>query len=200
MKKGNLFDREYWEERYNIRQTGWDIGRVSPPIKMYLDQLHDRSLRVLVPGAGGAYEAIYAWELGFRNVVILDIARQPLVALREEYNSIPTTSFVHGDFFDHQGKYDIILEQAFFCALDPSLRQDYVEKMHELLEPEGKLVGLLWDDPMNDDQPPFGGNVEEYRGLFEKRFQIEIMETAYNSIKPRAERELFIKLKKNLKT
>ena len=69
--------------------------------------------------------------------------------------------------------------------------------MHQLLKNDGKLVGLLFNIPLNEDHPPFGGNEKEYRKLFEQKFDIEIMETAYNSIPARAGNELFIKMQKN---
>jgi hypothetical protein len=66
--------------------------------------------------------------------------------------------------------------------------------MVELLKPSGKLVGLLFNIPLNDDKPPYGGSLEAYRELFPKYFKIEKMEPAYNSIPPRAGNEVFISL------
>ena len=62
--------------------------------------------------------------------------------------------------------------------------------------PEGKLVGLLFDAPLNEDHPPYGGTIKEYIGYFEPYFNIEIMEPCYNSIQPRLGRELWIKMVK----
>jgi hypothetical protein len=90
----------------------------------------------------------------------------------------------------------LVIEQTFFCALDPSLRRAYAEKMHEILNPGGRLVGLLFDDPLFSDHPPFGGSKQVYLPYFEDLFEIEVMEKAYNSIAPRAGRELFISLRK----
>jgi hypothetical protein len=63
-----------------------------------------------------------------------------------------------------------------------------------LLKPTGKIVGLMFDAPLNEDHPPYGGCVEEYNTYFEKLFDIEIMAPAHNSIEPRAGRELFVKM------
>ena len=52
-------DAEYWEERYRAGTTGWDIGSPSTPLKEYIDQLQDPSKKILIPGAGNAYEAEY---------------------------------------------------------------------------------------------------------------------------------------------
>jgi thiopurine S-methyltransferase len=63
--------------------------------------------------------------------------------------------------------------------------------MSELLKPNGKLVGLFFDDVLNADKPPFGGNKAEYLSYIKHPLTIKTFETCYNSIKPRAGRELF---------
>lgn len=70
----------------------------------------------------------------------------------------PKENLICDDFFNHQNQYDLIVEQTFFCALDPKLRNNYIKKIHELLKPKGKLVGLLFNIPLNTTHPPFGGN------------------------------------------
>jgi hypothetical protein len=50
----------------------------------------------------------------------------------------------------------------------------------------------LWAVPLNDDHPPFGGSKKEYLDYFEPYFNLLTFELAYNSIQPRAERELFL--------
>ena len=98
---------------------------------------------------------------------------------------------IQTDFFELEDSYDIILEQTFFCALSPTLRADYVKKMHDLLKPNGKIIGLLFDFPLTEVGPPFGGSLDEYKTLFSSLFEIKVLEKAYNSIKPRLGRELF---------
>ncbi|MDX1334071.1 MAG: SAM-dependent methyltransferase, partial [Robiginitalea sp.] len=96
------------------------------------------------------------------------------------------------DFFEfNEGPFDLVLEHTFFCALPPDLRPQYAEKMAGLLKKGGKLAGLLFDFPLTEEGPPFGGSREEYLRLFEPFFEIRILEEARNSIPPRAGRELF---------
>lgn len=187
-------DQTFWTERYLQQQTGWDIGYVSTPIKTYLDQVEDKALHVLIPGAGNAYEAEYAWQQGFQNVWVVDISEEPLKHLAQRVPDFPKEQLIHQDFFAHEGQYDLIIEQTFFCALDPKLREAYALKMKNLLKPKGRLVGLLFNAPMNEDRPPFGGHQSEYQALFEKYFQIHTMAEAHNSIPPRQGKELFIRL------
>lgn len=185
-------DEAYWTERYDSGKMGWDIGYPSTPIKEYIDQLQSKSLRILVPGAGNAYEAEYLYHQGFSEVTVIDLSQAPLERLAERCPGLKKNQLIHGDFFDHLGEYDLILEQTFFCALNPSLRVQYINKMRSLLAPAGKLIGVLFNIPLNSDLPPFGGSKEEYVSLFEQQFVLNIFEECYNSIPPRQGSELFI--------
>jgi SAM-dependent methyltransferase len=156
--------------------------------------LERKDLRILIPGCGNAWEGEFLLRKGFDRVTLLDIAPQAIESVAKRFPAIPEHCLVCGDFFGHRGVYDLVLEQTFFCALNPALRSRYVQKMHELLAPNGHLVGLLFDDPLHADHPPFGGNREVYIPLFEPFFHFHTFETAHNSIAPRAGREFFINL------
>ncbi len=196
MTKSDL-NKEYWDEKYALNTTGWNIGYISTPIKTYIDQLSNKNLKILIPGAGNSYEAEYLWTKGFKNLFVLDIAKQPLINLKERVPDFPESHLIHKDFFDLEDTYDLIIEQTFFCALDPKLRQDYAIKMSNLLSEKGKLVGLLFDFELTQAGPPFGGDKEEYLEYFNKLFKIKALDRAYNSIKPRMNRELFFIFEKN---
>lgn len=186
-------DHDFWNQRYAAGDTGWDIGAPSTPLKEYLDQLTNRAARVLIPGGGRAWEAEYAHRLGFRNVFVIDLTEAPLTDLLARCPDFPRECFIVGDFFTHAGKYDLILEQTFFCAIDPALRERYVAHMHRLLAPGGKLAGVLFNDALNADKPPFGGFRDDYLPLFRRWFPGVSLEACYNSIAPRAGRELWLK-------
>ncbi|MCH7401773.1 TPMT family class I SAM-dependent methyltransferase [Belliella kenyensis] len=189
-------DQDYWSARYKENQTGWDLGEASTPIKQFLDQVTDKNIKILIPGAGNAYEAAYAYNMGFKNVYVLDFALLPLDNFKRTYPNFPMNQLYCEDFFDHEGSYDLIIEQTFFCALNPSLRSMYAEKMAKLLKDGGVLAGVLFNKNFTHVGPPFGGSKDEYIGYFEPFFDIQIMESCYNSILPRQESELFIKLVK----
>lgn len=186
-----ILNKTYWENLYQTQDTGWNIGHVSTPIKTYIDQLEDKSLKILIPGAGNSYEAEYLYNNGFKNLYVLDIAKQPLENLKQRVPDFPETHLLQHDFFELNNTFDLIIEQTFFCALNPDLRSQYVRKMSELMKPNGKLVGLLFDFPLTQDVPPFGGSKEEYITRFSNNFNLKTLEPSYNSIKPRAGKELF---------
>ncbi len=188
---------QYWENRYQHKETGWDIGETSIPLRAYFDQLKNKNLRILIPGAGNAYEAEYLVNNGFTNVFVCDISQTALNNLSQRCKRMPKENLLLVNFFDLQNDtFDLIIEQTFFCAIHPTLRKKYFEKIHSLLNNHGKLVGLLFNDTLNTDKPPFGGNKEEYEQYFSGLFKIKTYETSYNSIKPREGRELFINLEK----
>jgi len=183
-------NKEYWESRYKNEETGWDVGNITTPLKDYIDQLSNLDLKILIPGAGNGYEFDYLVNKGFKNVFVVDIAEQPLKNIKKR-NPQFEKNIIQTDFFDITDSFDLILEQTFFCALNPILREKYVEKMHSILNPNGKLIGLLFDFPLTEDGPPFGGSEKEYKKIFSNYFTIKTLDKAYNSIKPRQERELF---------
>ena len=191
-----LLDAEYWNNRYISHDFKWDLGEVSDPLKHYFDQLTDTNLHILIPGAGNAHEAEYLFNKGFKNIYVLDFAKEPIELFKKRNPLFNANHLICENFFNHVGQYDLIIEQTFFCAINPKLRQKYAEDMHHLLKPKGKLVGLLFNDELNKTHPPFGGNHTEYLPYFENLFKIKMFETAYNSVKPRANRELFINFEK----
>jgi SAM-dependent methyltransferase len=187
-------DEQFWTHRYLLGQTGWDIGYPSVPLLEYINQLSCKELKILIPGCGNAYEAAFLLEKGFTDVTLLDISAELVRRIRQRFAGQPIR-ILQQDFFEHDEQYDLILEQTFFCALDPRLRSAYVQQMHSLLKPGGKLVGVLFNRSF-EGGPPFGGSKEEYELLFSTLFSIKKMELCYNSIPPRRDTELFFILQK----
>lgn len=191
----NHLSDDFWNQRYVDGNTGWDLGKVSPPIKAYIDQQLDKELKILVPGAGNAHEVSYLYQQGFRNVHVLDFAPLAIQGFLDKHPDFPASQAHVANFFDFEGTFDLIIEQTLFCAIDPSLRSDYAEKSSSLLSKGGKLVGLLFNREF-DGGPPFGGSKVEYIERFAPHFSEVMMEECHNSIEPRQGSELFIKLTK----
>ncbi|WGH77086.1 methyltransferase domain-containing protein [Tenacibaculum tangerinum] len=184
---------EFWNNKYLTNKTGWDLGAISNPLKEYSNQLADKNLKILIPGGGNSYEAEYLWNKGFKDVFVVDIASAPLQRIQNRVPNFPKENLIHANFFELQGTFDLIIEQTFFCAIDPKLRQTYAQKAHQLLRDKGKLVGLLFDAVLNKDHPPFGGSKEEYEKYFTPYFTGS-MQPCYNSSEGRKGMELFVNM------
>ena len=189
-------DQTYWDNQYKAQATGWDLGQVSPPLKSYIDSIENKDAKILIPGCGNSYEAEYLLQKSFTNVTVIDIAPTLVENLQKKFAENKNINIILGDFFELTGSYDYIIEQTFFCALPPTLRQKYVWKMHQLLAPEGILVGLLFNRTF-EVSPPFGGNLKEYEYLFRKSFTFRKFAVAENSVKSRANSEVFFEFQKN---
>lgn len=189
-------DTYFWDQKYKLQDTGWDIGNISTPLKAYIDNIDDKNLRILIPGCGNAYEAKYLLDKGFKHITLIDISPTLVNKLRLLFSGVNEINIIQGDFFKHDGQYNLILEQTFFCAIDPKLRADYFHRMYSLLYHGGKLVGVLFNRNFDTEGPPFGGTADEYINYINDGFIIKKMEPCYNSITPRAGNELFFILEK----
>ena len=172
----------------------------SPALVNYVDSLTDKSLRILIPGCGNAYEAEYLLQQGFTNITLIDIAPTLVDQLLEKHQGNSSIQIKLGDFFELDGKFDVILEQTFFCALSPILRSNYVQKMRELLSENGILAGLLFNRTFEFDGPPFGGSITEYLPIFENGgLEVLEMEPTNLSVRPRLGSEVFFRAVKSKK-
>lgn len=196
---------EFWTERYKEGSMGWDIGYPSTPIKEYIDRIEnkpgrpchsDGELKILVPGAGNAYEVEYLWNNGFKNVFLLDYSSFPLENFKKRNPTFPENQMLLMNFFDLKETFDLVFEQTFFCAIDRNLRPQYAKHMHEIIKPGGKLVGVLFASEFDKPGPAFGGTKEEYLPYFEPYFEIKHFDICKNSIPQRLGNELFIELER----
>ena len=192
LRKNIILNRDFWNDKYVKSETGWDVGKITTPLKEYFDQLNNKKIKILIPGCGNAYEAEYLFKNNFLSTFLLDHSDQALRNFKRRVPAFSKSQLLNKDFFDAHGKYDLIIEQTFFCAINKNRRSDYFSQMNNLLKANGKLVGLLFNDSLNEDKPPFGGCKSEYKKYIEPHFNIKVFETAYNSIESRRGRELFM--------
>jgi SAM-dependent methyltransferase len=185
----------YWDERYQEDNTPWDMKAPSPPLKNYIDSIENKNAAILIPGCGNAYEAGYLLEKGFTNVTVIDLASTVTAIIKKKYKDT-SLKVITGNFFELEDSYDYILEQTFFCAIDPSLREAYVAKCYELLKPGGKIAGVFFNKKMVDVEPPYIATTEEYIQLFQKKFNINKLEPCTISVLPRMGTELYFEFEK----
>jgi len=191
-----ILNKEYWDFRWRFGDTGWDIGFPSPAIVEFVSQIENKNISILIPGCGNAYEAEKIFKLGFKNITLLDISSELTNKLNDKLIGFTDIKIVCSDYFDYNGEHDLVLEQTFFCALNPELREQYVRKTHQLLKNQGILAGLLFACEFDNPGPPFGGSIQEYENLFKPYFNIERLDFCEKSIEPRKGNEVFIQMRK----
>lgn len=192
----NIKNSEFWDSLYQFGQQGWDIGYPSPPICSFLEKEVPKDTKILIPGAGNAYEAECLHKAGFTDVSVLDFAETALTNFRNRCPDFPKEKILCEDFYRHSRQYELIIEQTFFSSVQPEMRECFVDKIYDLLMPGGRYAGLLFKHEFECEGPPFGAQDNDYLNFFSGKFEILRFETAQNSIKPRAGRELFFIFRK----
>ena len=190
-------DKNYWLNRYLNNQVGWDIGTISRPLKSYFNQITNKEITILIPGCGNGYEAEYLFNKGFLNTFAIDLVEPPILNLKTRCKEFPEGQAIVGNLFDweFETKFDLVIEQTIFCAIEPRLRRRYLNRIKDLLKVNGKYVGVLFDRTFNVG-PPFGGSRYEYEKLFHSVFKKFSVEKCYNSIEDRQGSEFFIRCRK----
>ena len=92
-------DKNFWDQRYQSGETGWDAGKITTPLKEYFDQVSDKNCKILIPGCGYGHEAVYLWQQGFKNLFVLDISEIPLKELKNSLPDFPSDHLLKEDFF-----------------------------------------------------------------------------------------------------
>ncbi|KAI9900407.1 hypothetical protein N3K66_004669 [Trichothecium roseum] len=147
----------------------------------------------LVPGCGLGRDVLLLSRLGY-DVVGLDVSESACEAAREnekrqnEEEDWPiegldkdaergSTRFLAADFFDEawseglgtdgSGKFDLIFDYTFLCALPPSRRPQWAARIASLLAPHGRLVCLEFPSGKapSEGGPPWGVSPELYEAL-----------------------------------
>jgi methyl halide transferase len=175
-----------WEQRYQNSQDRWDLGCPAPPLIGLLASAQAPTPgRIAVLGCGSGQDAMLFAEAGF-EVIGFDFApsaieRASKVAQARNLN----TQFLQRNIFELEpelfGGFDYVLEHTCFCAIDPSLRSEYVQVVKNLLRPNGQLIALFYTHN-KPDAPPFGVKPQAILAEFTPYFEIGSFQLAKDSI------------------
>lgn len=184
---------EYWQGRFMSSDTPWELGHPSVVLLEAFDELARRgeeivSKRILSAGCGTGSDALALAERG-AQVLAVDWSHSALAEIRARAESLSPDSggvaIESGDFFSMDPRpVDVVAEHTFFCAIDPSARGRYVDRMAAWLTSGGYLVGnffVLTDHDASSlpglsltstgDGPPFATTVSELRRLLSPAFE-----------------------------
>jgi len=196
----------FWAGRYQAGETGWDHGEPSPGLIDFL-KMHVGARRtvpvqpgtILVPGCGRGHDTRVLAKAGF-DVTAIDVVPQAIDDARRLTASdagaqhAAPLRYEIADFFNLppalQGPYDWLFEHTFFCAIDPALRDRYVEIVTSLIKPGGRLLGIFYNI-QPDTGPPFGTTREELTERFAPQFSLEY-ESVPRSYESRTGKELLM--------
>ena len=165
-----------WEELYQVGDTHWDKGEASPGLVDWVERNKGKFCgSVLVPGCGFGHDVRVLGEAGF-DVLGLDVAPSAVAGAGEHpLNGDLKVRFEVGDFFAKPSdavEFDFVFEHTFFCAIDPSEREQYVECLLQWLKPGGHFLAIHYLLPKDEEGPPFGTDVEEVKERFSPHLEL----------------------------
>ena len=191
----------FWNNKYLNNEDGWDIGKPTPIFVDYENQLVENS-KILIPGCGRGYDAIYLSSKG-HDVDALDFSSIAIDYLKKTSASKGLViNTIESNFFTLSNKYnntyDYIFEYTFFCAISPDDRLAYVKKCNDLLKKKGSIIAVFLPLSTQEDSlnPPYQVKKNHVIKYFKDYFNIEFIDKANKSISPRKNNEFFAVLDK----
>lgn len=186
------YSQEDWQRHYDEDDLGWDLGQVAPPFVSLLESNTIFPCKTLVPGCGRGHEVIFLAENGF-DVTAVDYSIGAVNHLNSAVSERQlNTRVLNLDFFEldstHNGLYDLLIEQTFFCAISPSQRPLYVETVARALKKGGMIAGLFYHTGQ-EGGPPFNTTLEDIIEHFSGSFEIRELAQAENSAEQRKDKE-----------
>jgi SAM-dependent methyltransferase len=173
---GDRLSASFWEGRYQNATARWDLGQPAPPLVHYFTSPDaPQSGRTVVLGSGSGHDAVFLAQQGF-EVTGVDFSPAAIAAAQQRAVAAKVSAnWLQRNIFDlvpaYELQFDYVVEHTCFCALEPDLRDRYVQLVHQLLRPGGHLIGVFFthDRPGG---PPFGSHPDELQQLFGQYFQI----------------------------
>jgi SAM-dependent methyltransferase len=193
-------DLNFWEDLYISGDTTWDLGGETRIFKAISKDI--RPGKICIIGCGKGYDAVMFAKKNF-EVTAIDFAPSAISALEKlaedakvNINAINSNIFNLSN--DYYNKFNYVIEQTCFCAIDPNMRNNYEQLVSNLLVKDGLLIGLWFplDKDISEGGPPWATSISEVKGLFSARWEVEREEFSPLSVKPRKDREKLIVFRK----
>lgn len=166
---------DFWQQRFENGQTGWDRGAASPQLLRWLDQGALQPCRIAVPGCGSGWELVELARRGF-EVVGIDYAAAAVErarALCAEQGVDVAVEQADVLRWAPAARFDAVYDQTCLCALHPDHWTAYAARLHDWLVPGGTLWALLMQVQRpaalaegRIEGPPYHCDVNAMRALF----------------------------------
>tara|TARA_B100000674_G_scaffold339079_1_gene283467 strand:- start:112 stop:810 length:699 start_codon:yes stop_codon:yes gene_type:complete len=186
---------EFWHNRWHTQQTGWHRAVYNDMLVKHWPSIGAATgSEVLVPLCGKSLDMLWLSEAG-HQIIGLEMVEEAIQSFFREnnlqfsvtaegphakYTSEQVTIF-QGNVFDFESGMvcaDAWYDRAAMIAVDPSMRQAYVEQIRQ--QTKIGAVGLLITFAYPQHQmagPPFALHDEQVVELFADGFSVECLET-----------------------
>ncbi len=176
-------DQEFWHSKWASNQIGFHLEDVNPLLSAYWHHANPkREDKVLVPLCGKSEDLVWLATKhdSVEGVELSQIAVRsffaehfytptvtPISGMHELYQ-FDELSIYTGDFFTAPvSQADIVYDRAALVALPQDMREEYVARLKQLLNPGGRILLVTLNYPQEEMAgPPFSVPLEEIKQLF----------------------------------
>lgn len=166
---------DFWQNRFESRQTPWDRGAPGPQLAAWLaDGTLRPGERVLVPGCGSGWDVAALARAGVQATG-LDYTPAAVELARDRLAAEGLAAPVHlADVlaWEPADPVDAVYEQTCLCALHPDEWTTYAAQLHRWLRPGGRLLALFMQKLRPGaaegliEGPPYHCDIHAMRALF----------------------------------
>ena len=184
MKKGKILSKDWYENWYSGKEKifGWNIGRPHKGLVEVLDNSFLQSGRVLVPGCGFGYDAIFLAERGF-DIAAFDfsanVIKKAKLKLKANRKLKGRLKFKVEDIYNlpdsYENAFDCVVEVGNFQAMGVKERREYIKIMTKVLIPNGKIIVICKKYPPLTPGPK-GVKKMSLHKYFATAFEVERIE------------------------
>lgn len=168
-----------WDTLWKNNTTPWDLGHATPLLINEINKrrkLFQNFENVLVPGCGSGYDLIsLSNACNNANITGLDTSPTSIQRAKDiinNHNNNNNIQLACDDYFTFQHqKFDFIYDYTFFCALHPSKRAHWGNRIKQLLKKDGMLFTILFPILSNVDEenkmkgPPYPVKLDDYKNV-----------------------------------
>mgnify|MGYP000001632763 CR=1 FL=1 len=136
---------EFWQARFENKQTGWDRGAPSAQLLAWLGEGQLQPCRIAVPGCGNGWEVVELARRGF-DVTGLDYTPAAVEGARVNCEQAGVQARIEqADVLSYTPAqpFDAVYEQTCLCALHPDNWLNYAQQLAHWIRPGGSLFALF---------------------------------------------------------
>ena len=169
---------EFWQQRFDKNEIGWDRGSPSPQLLLWLNSGELKPCRIAVPGCGGGWEVVELVKRGF-EVVGIDYTAAAVEKTRALLNAQHLKAeVIQADVLTYQPhqKFDAVYEQTCLCAIHPEHWFEYAQQLQQWIKSDGSLWVMYMQmvRPAASHEgvihgPPYHCDINAMRALFTEK-------------------------------
>ncbi len=169
-----------WESYYNeelLERMPWHFNLLDYDLKAALSKYNIKSGSLLDIGTGAGTQSTLLANLGF-TVTATDISPTAIeLAKTHARQKKAEVNFLIDDIRNSkiEGTFDLIVDRGTFHTLHSEERDAYVEKIHDLLKPDGYFFLKTYSTKEEMWKGPYRYDHEKLRSYFEKKFKILVI-------------------------